>query len=144
MPTRFAFIVLLLGCCSLSACGQPAGPARYPVSGKVTFNGEPVETGSIVFRDVDPKSDVAPDGGNIVKGNYSFQAQPGKKRVEILASRPIPGAAPIARADRPSAAPIPVEQFIPPAYNAKSELTAEIEPKSNNYDYALKPAGATK
>ena len=144
MPTRIAFAVLLLCSCSLSACSKPTGPTRYPVSGNVTFDGVPVETGTIVFRDGDPKSAVAPDGGNIVKGRYSLQVQPGKKRVEILASRPIPGAAAPARADRQSFATVPVEQFIPPAYNAQSTLTAEIEPKSNDYDYDLKGTEAKK
>ena len=143
MPTRAVIVLLLLSCCSLSACGKSSGPDRHPVTGHVTFDGVPVETGTIVFRDENLKSGIAPDGGNIVKGQYHVQVQPGQKRVEILASRPIPSEGQV-REDRKSFATVPVEQFIPPVYNAHSVLTAEIEPRKNKYDYDLEAARGQK
>jgi len=37
----------------LSGCGGESGPARYDISGKVTFDGKPIPQGSIAFQPVD-------------------------------------------------------------------------------------------
>lgn len=133
---RIIIVPLLLMCC-IVGCSKPSGPSRFPVTGLVTFDGVPVETGTIIFRDEDRNASAAPDGGNIVKGQYHIQVQSGKKRVEIMASRPIPGEDQKIRADRKSFATVPVEQYIPPVYNVQSVLTAEVEPKKNKFDYEL-------
>ena len=43
-PLATIFCLLLL-----AGCGRASGPARYEISGKVTYAGQPVPTGSILF-----------------------------------------------------------------------------------------------
>lgn len=53
-PTRVMFLVLVTGLMGLG-CGGETGPARFPITGKVTFAGQPVKFGTIQFD---------PDKGN--------------------------------------------------------------------------------
>jgi hypothetical protein len=105
-------LLLLFAGCSSGLC---------PVSGTVTFDGEPVEEGEVVFMPVDPK--VRPDAEPIQNGSFNFQASPGPKRVEIRASRVI---------GTTSMGPRK-EQFIPVRYNDQSTLTEEVKPSSDNH-----------
>jgi hypothetical protein len=144
MPLRRTIGLLLLACCIAGCSSEPEGPSRFPVAGYVTFDGVPVETGTIIFRNEDRNAQVAPDGGNIVKGQYHVQVQPGEKRVEIMASRPIPGEEEKIRPDRKAFATVPVEQYIPAVYNAQSVLTATVEQKKNKFDFDLEAARTKK
>ena len=140
MPTQRVVLCLLFSVCiCICGCGKAPTRSRIPVSGSVTFDGKPVETGMIVFKDTVNEA-LAPDGGNVVNGIYRVEVQPGKKRVEILASRPIANEGPV-RPDRAQFAITPVEQYLPEAYNVKSILTAEVDPSgTNEFDFSLKPA----
>jgi hypothetical protein len=72
-------------------CGDTGGlPPRVRISGMVTYNGKPLERGTISFTPVDAKGRGA--GGSIAEGRYSLTTQdqddgalPGKYRVSILA-----------------------------------------------------------
>lgn len=81
--TCLAFLsIVFVGCGSQNYEGEK----RYPLSGKVTFNGEPVDRGNISFLPMDPdKQRVA--GGKIEDGTYSFAeeygANAGQYKVEI-------------------------------------------------------------
>jgi hypothetical protein len=128
---RFAACCLLpaLFAAALLGCG-PSKPETYPVSGTVTWNGQPLPEGSIRFEPEDAKG-LPPDPGQIKDGKYQLQARPGKKRVQIYATResgkidPIMGAA-------------PREQYIPAKYNDKTELRAEVTPDGKNeFPFAL-------
>lgn len=121
--SAFAFTL----CLGLLGCGGAAnGPQEYSVSGKVNFNGQPVETGRILFREVE--GDQRAFSGEIKNGSYQLTAEPGKMRVEILASRPVPG-----KFDNSNGTPEPVgEMYIPEQYNTKSELTAEVTGSGKN------------
>jgi len=105
-----------------AGCGT-SGPARYPVSGTVTFNGQAVPQGQIVFMPSD--GSAPPDAGSIVGGKYSLRVSAGKKRVEITADRetgkvdPVMGAA-------------PRESYIPARYNSESTLNVEVTPAGPN------------
>lgn len=61
--------------CLLTAAGcsrQPAGPARFAVSGSVTFAGRPVPVGRISFEPDTAAGNSGPAGyGSIVAGRYS-------------------------------------------------------------------------
>ena len=56
---RFGGLGLVAALLLAAGCGE-AGPARYHVSGKVTFNGQPVPAGQIVFE-------PDPTAGNLVR-----------------------------------------------------------------------------
>jgi hypothetical protein len=119
----------LLSCAMLLAMGCSSGttgPAEYPVTGTVTLDGKPVESGRILFRKVGDGDRAY--GGEITNGNYSFTSEPGKVKVEITASRIIPG-----KFDNSNGTPEPVgEMYIPKQYNSKTTLEAEVKPSSDN------------
>lgn len=120
---------ILFACLSLGlvGCGAGAdGPPMYAVSGLVTFDGQPVEKGRILFRQTD--GDRQAFAGEIVQGKYEVKARSGPTTVEIRASRPIPG-----KFDNSNGTPEPVgEMYIPEKYNSRTELTADIAPTAKN------------
>ncbi|MFN0198137.1 MAG: hypothetical protein ACKVT0_15425 [Planctomycetaceae bacterium] len=116
----------------LPGCGADGPPAvtRFPVTGTVTLDGQPIDSGNIRFLDTTVSGG---DAGDIKGGSYSLQATPGKKRVEIIATRasskPVEG--------KPDV--MDTESLIPPQYNTKSELTAEVvADKPNEFKFELK------
>jgi hypothetical protein len=119
----------LLACCLLAAMGcsaESTGPKEYPVSGTVTFDGKPVESGRILFRKIGDGDRAY--GGEITNGAYSFTSEAGKVKVEITASRLIPG-----KFDNSNGTPEPVgEMYIPKQYNSKSTLEAEVKADGEN------------
>jgi hypothetical protein len=122
-------IVAVILCTVTSGCGK-SGPVA---SGSVTFDGQPVEIGMIMFVPIDDKK-MTPDSGKIVDGKFSVVTKPGKKRVVIHASRP--GAI-----DPVMKSPVQVE-YIPEQYNTKSTLTKEITDSGDNqFDFFLTSAG---
>ena len=120
--TRTMIAVIVPLAVSLIGCGRP-GPAMYAVSGTVTWQGEPVPKGDIVFIPIDGA--VAPDAAKIIDGKYRLKAKAGKKRVEIHASRRD------GRID-PVMGESPARPYIPTRFNAKSTLTAEVLPNDKN------------
>jgi hypothetical protein len=118
-----------------SGCSRQ--PPRAEVRGEVTFDGEPVENGSIAFQPVDGVGPSA--GGEIKRGLYCVRVPPGKKRVEIHGSKRV--------GKRPPTPENPVEEdifreFIPPAYNLKSTLNEEVKEPETVLDFKLKPVAA--
>jgi hypothetical protein len=114
-------MLLALGCSS-----GPTGPAEYPVSGTVTLDGKPIETGRILFRKVGDGEHAY--RGEITNGNYSFTSEPGKVKVEITASRPVPG-----KFDTSNGTPEPMgEMYIPKKYNSQTTLEAEVKSSGDN------------
>lgn len=113
----------------LAGCG---GDGKYPVSGVVTWEGEPIPEdhhGYVTLTPVDPSS--PPDAGPIGPGGqFDFRATPGEKRVEILITRPV---GEVIEAMGAAAH----EQYIPTRYNEKTELTMTVEAKDNEIDFAL-------
>ena len=137
--TRAGFVVLLGMIAGLTGCGR-GGPVLVPVTGRVTFDGRPVETGEIIFRAVDGA--VASGAGPIASGRYEARVPVGTKRVEVIATRQ--GAA---RPEKPggSGEPPPVQMYVPDRYNAQSELTAEVTAAGpNEFDFELTDNGAWK
>jgi hypothetical protein len=106
----------------LLAAGCEKKPQTYPISGTVTFNGQPVAEGNI--RLVPKDGSILEEAGEIRVGKFSFQSRPGPKRVEIFATREIPPPQPGMFGAR--------EDYIPRRYNAESELTANVVPDGAN------------
>lgn len=115
-------VTMLLAAVVGTGCG-PSGPKTYPVSGTVTFEGEPLAEGDIVFSP--EQGSIAPDAGKIVDGKFEFRAQPGPKRVEIDATRET------GEVD-PTMGMAPRESFIPSKYNTETTLEAEVTAGGEN------------
>ena len=132
MPAQSCVCLWLLVTVSLMGCG--GGPVTYEVTGTVSYEGEPVETGEISFIPVE--SGEAPDGGIIQGGRFAFQAKPGPKRVEIRASRPLP-------AERQSDPEMGLlyEDYLPAEFNTESRLEAEVSSSNREFNFALSEGG---
>ena len=123
--TRSCFALSLL--VALVGCGS-SGPADYPVSGTVNWEGKPIPTGYINFYPTD-SSGVSPDSGQIIDGKFAFRSKPGPKRIEV-------------RADRELGPPdkfmggIPREAYIPAKYNDQTVLKEDV-PVGGKADYVF-------
>jgi hypothetical protein len=131
---------------ALAGCGVAASDSlpREGISGEVTLDGQPLDQGAIQFIPASRKEGVA--GGAVIQGGkYSIERGkglvPGEYRVLISSSQGTPPAAdssdggapgPVKKGDAP-------KDLVPPQYNAKSTLTAEVKAGSPNaLDFALK------
>lgn len=122
---RFIGPWLLVFC---QGCG-PADPVRVPVSGTVTWQGQPVVQGDIVFE-ADGELPAA-DAGKIVNGEYTLKATLGPKKVRIHASREDEVEDPVMKAKVR-------KPYIPPEYNATTKLSAEVKAGTENkFDFTL-------
>lgn len=66
-----ACILIALGATAVGCGGNDSGPARYHVSGSVTYNGQPVPRGVIQFRPDASKGTEGPaESVEIVEGKY--------------------------------------------------------------------------
>jgi len=91
------------------------------VSGRVTLDGADLPDGDIVLVPEDPKQ--GPDAGKIVNGRFEVMAKPGKKKVEIRASKELP---PIKDGAMGGAGIPRFESIINEKYNDKTELTLDV------------------
>jgi hypothetical protein len=125
------FGLVFLGC-------SDATGGRYEVSGSVTFNGQPLDQGVVMFVGVD--QDKTQASAMVTNGKYQIpKAQglvPGKYRVAISAPD---GKSPTDR----DAAPGPTGNFtskdrIPPKYNTESTLEVEVKSGAENkFDFTV-------
>ncbi|MDY0171145.1 MAG: hypothetical protein RBS80_31690 [Thermoguttaceae bacterium] len=130
---------LLAACLIFSGCfgADPAG--RRQISGKVTLDGVPLDSGSIHFEPLDGAGGHG-SGCVIAGGKYILPAThglpDGHYRVSI--------SAPEATNQEPSMGaevPPPVER-IPEQYNVRTQLTAQVtRDGSNTFDFELKSVG---
>ncbi|MDQ3333262.1 MAG: hypothetical protein M3552_21880 [Planctomycetota bacterium] len=120
-------VALAISTAGLLGCGRgDDGPALYPVTGKVTFDNQPIAEGRVVFRKLD--GDQKAFSSEIRDGVYELTVEPGKMSVEVLASRPVPG-----KFDHSNGTPEPVgEMYIPEKYNSKTTLQAEVTVDGDN------------
>jgi hypothetical protein len=124
-------VVLALG------CGRKA---NMRVWGTVSYDGEPIENGTILFVPIDETPGPS-TGGNITEGGYDVPSAGGPLvhgvyRVEINASKPT---GKILFAERYGSFPEYVS-LVPPQYNTRSTLKVAIsdQEKANNIDFPLK------
>lgn len=127
-----AFVLVLgaiLGCDGSSAS----------LSGKVNFEGKPVDNGSIRLDSIGDTKGL-PAASPIQAGQYAILASaglvPGEYRVTISASRDTGKK----RLDRESGQQVPViQQIIPEKYNSASTLTVKLKAGENTEDFELTP-----
>lgn len=115
--------------CWIAGCSTEI--PSYRCTGAVTLDDKPVPDGDIHFRSKDGRWGA--EAGKIKDGKYELMAKAGTKRVEISASRIMPGGA------RGAGGEPVAEEYIPEEYNLNSTLSAEvISGSSNQFDFALK------
>jgi hypothetical protein len=122
---------------SAVGCRRNDGPERVALSGKITFQGQPVQEGQIRFVAIGG-TEAPVTIGAVKDGVYSMAANNGvpvgTHRVEIVAFNP-GDPAPIG----PGAPPR--KQLLPAKYNRQSELTVSIDTgqKQSAKDFDLTP-----
>jgi len=119
-----AFVLGFVGC----------GPSRTTVSGEVTLDGQPLDNGSITF--IPLEGDTPSAGIAITAGEYHVELAPGKKRVEISATKVV-GKRQVYEGDPNSPVVEDVREIIPPVYNAQSTLAVDITPGNNTHSFDL-------
>jgi len=82
MNRPFVFILSLM-LASVVGCGHRDKPTYANVKGKVTFNGSPIEKGTITFA----LEGRPPSSMNIVDGAFNGQAMVGSNKVSVSAKK---------------------------------------------------------
>ena len=128
-------LCLAILCMTQTGCGGgPEGPALHAVTGTVSFDGVPVDTGRVLYR-MKEGSGLA-YSAEIKGGQYTLQSEAGAVSVEVTASRPIPGKF---DTSNPDVEPRPIgEMYIPEEYNSKTTLTADVASGENTIPFDLK------
>jgi hypothetical protein len=130
---KSCWTVALLGVLFLFGCDPKT--STYPVSGTVTWDGKPLPDGDILFTDAENK--VGPDAGKIKDGKFEFRAKPGKKKVEIRATRM--EKLPANKKGAMGETELPTD-YIPNEYNRETTLTADVAASGpNKYEFKLTP-----
>jgi hypothetical protein len=136
---------------SLSGCRAGDDLPREPISGTVTFEGQPIPSGSIQLVPQKTKGGIA-SGGIIADGQFRVARDdgpvPGTYQVMIFAADETQAASPV-EPPGPGAGATPAAKkqarakraatLIPVRYNLQSELTAEVKAGGpNHYTFDLK------
>jgi hypothetical protein len=121
------------------------GSNRNTIEGAVTFDGQPVERGSITFE---PASGEGPSaGGTIQNGRYKIDADgitPGEMVVRISAARSTGKKVEAGPPEPPGTMVDEVRPYIPANYNERSVLTVQVKPGKTTQDFALKSQAAAR
>ena len=120
----------------VAGCNSSGDLEKIVVSGRVSYQGMPVEEGEIRFAPI--KGTKGPASIEVIgQGQYRITARGGvpvgTHRVEVQAFRPIPGAKPYTEEQADGELDIqpgdlPKEQFLPATYNRASTMEVTIEP----------------
>jgi len=119
--------VVLLG---MLGCGS-SGPPTHEIKGKVTFDGETIKEGVVFFESSDPKTPKV--NTSISDGVYKAELPAGKYAVRITAMKMAKYPPGKVGASGEKEGP---QQFLPPKFNEKSTLTADIS-GPRELDFAL-------
>ncbi|WP_435009191.1 hypothetical protein P12x_000440 [Tundrisphaera lichenicola] len=118
--------LILLG---LSGCGEDDGLNRQAVSGTVTLDGKPLETGTI--RLLPTSAEATTETSTFIEmGSYSFSKAdgpvPGSYKVVISSAKR--GAFDLPQGKTPGEAhPPKAKEEVPKQYNVKTTLTATVK-----------------
>lgn len=130
---------------ALTACHSGDGVPREPLTGKITFEGRPLEKGMISFvSSQDPETTA---GGVITEGAYTIPRgdglAPGTYRVSIWSHQPTGKR--IADRENPGTTIEEVRQVVPSQYNQKTQLSVDVKADQiNQFDFDLVKAQARK
>jgi hypothetical protein len=130
MSRRHFFLLLagLILLLTVAGCGS-SGPKQLTVTGTVKFDGKEVAEGDITFIPEDKS--VGPEGGKIKDGKYTIKGRSGKNKVQIMATRTVPGKKGPMGEDL-------IEQYIPEKYNDQTELSVDVGEGKTEHNFDLK------
>jgi len=133
---RIAFgCAAVVAVAALAGCGRD-GPARSEVSGRVTFKGQPVSKGKIVFLIANGPTAM----GDIKDGAYRIDhhggVPVGSGKVEIESFQDTDK---LVHANPTGVKVYETKQVLPPKYNTKTELTIEITRGTSEKNFDLDP-----
>ncbi|WP_425618206.1 hypothetical protein NA78x_001905 [Anatilimnocola sp. NA78] len=131
--TRLSFVLIGAALFAFAGCGS--SPLNS-ISGDVTFDGEPVDGGSIVFL---PQSEGGSKGSaEIVAGKYAIPVEqglpPATYRVEIVWHKPTGKQIP---SGDPGMLMEERKQVLPAKFNTQSTLTAVVTAEKKPHDFLL-------
>ena len=132
-PARWCAVFALewaLACTLLIGCSEkPTGmPDVAPVTGTVTLNGEPLARASVIFQSESGHSAM---GTTDSTGSYQLTA-PGNQKGAVI------GLNKVKINSQLDAPPGPNwKDPIPARYNSASELSAQVNPGKNSFNFAL-------
>jgi hypothetical protein len=115
----------------VAGCGE-SGASKYPVTGKVNYQGKPLPLGTVMFV-----PDNGPPAMSMIgaDGTYRLEATPGKQRVSVVAMPPQQGR-PDPTVDGgidTTGFPVP-KSLVPQKYNEyrTSGIEVEVKPTGEN------------
>ena len=127
---------LLLLCVLSAGCGSGDKLARYRVTGKVTYQAQPVEQGEITFEDpAAGQVNSSPLGSG---GSYGLELPAGDYRVSVappLVETKGTGDSPPDKISDPTVKNIPKKYW----RQESSGLTAQVAKDKRTFDFDLKP-----
>jgi hypothetical protein len=129
-----AFVVVVVLASLSSGCGESDPLGRRALSGLVTFQGQPLEQGTISFQPTE--QGTTSSGAVILQGKYSIPREQGlpvgKYRVVINALKPGTGTTlPDGAMPGEEIGP-PPEELIPAEWNVNSQNIIEISESGSN------------
>lgn len=127
------FVVLICLAVTLVGCGQ-AGPKTGKLSGTVTLDGTPLESGSINFIPTDGKGVTM--GTKIVNGAYTLLVPYGEKKVEVRAPK-VTGQRLAYEGDPNSPKVDIITELVPKRYNAETVLVMTVDSEEGEMNFPL-------
>ncbi|MCL2119481.1 MAG: hypothetical protein FWH27_13745 [Planctomycetaceae bacterium] len=135
---RFPFLVVFIAVCSIGC--QPSRPSLI---GVVTFDGKPLDNGTLQLIPDDKNTEKMPTGARISEGKYSIPSEPGIPEgiytVRISSPEPVllpPGFSINAPNALPPKLAAPADR-IPAEWNTTSTHTIEIKKGRNQHNFAV-------
>jgi hypothetical protein len=122
-PVVVSLVIVLLAC--VGGC-QKSGDAR--ISGQVTLDGTPLETGEVRFAPADGKGPAV--GAAVKAGKYEVNVPPGPKSIQVTGYK-IVGTRAVYQ-EVPNSPTTPIAKQV-----AEQKLTREVK-TSETMDFALK------
>lgn len=141
MP-RLTAIGLFL-CLAITGCGDSDELQRTEVTGKVTFDGEPVNEGTMTLIPA-AGNQGSGSGTAIVDGEYTIEREkgptPGTYQVQIVGRRKTGKEIPAGPPAPPGSMVPEIESYIPAKYNTATTLTINIDSVAVEKDFNLTSA----
>lgn len=131
-PFRLAALMVTL--LASMGCGHTQ---RGAVSGKITLDGQPVDSGRIEFTPIGARARES-SWAEVVGGQYSIPASRGPATGPNIAAIYWPKKTGRVLPAMPPAGPVDeAKEAIPDRYNRQSELRADVKSGHNQFDFTL-------